>query len=304
VPERAFAICSLLFVMLVWGSAFAVTKVALAEVPPLLLALLRFAIASVLLATLIRVRGSWAPLRSLPLGRLTSLGLTGVSVYFLCFNFGLVYTTATDGALIQGAIPAVTAGLAAVVLGEDLTRARALGIGVSILGVVLLVLAGGRGGDAADPLLGNLLMVASVLSWSAYTVLGKGMQHLPRLPVTAATMLIGTVLLTPAAAYDLVVRPPAAVSSGGWLAVAYLGAGATALGYLVWDRALRSLDAGQVAGVLNLIPVIGVASAALLLGETPYPAQLGGGALVLAGVWLSTGTAAERTPRARGQRPC
>lgn len=72
------------------------------------------------------------------------------------------------------------------------------------------------------------------------------------------------------------------------LAALYLGAGPSALAYLLWNQALRHLDAGQAANFLNLIPVVGIASAAFFLGEVPTPGQLLGGSLVVGGVWLSS----------------
>lgn len=104
--------------------------------------------------------------------------------------------------------------------------------------------------------------------------------------IVAYSSLAGALLLLPAAAYDLATRPPAGLSPAAWLAVLYLGLGCSVLAYLLWQSALRHLDASQAVSFLNLIPVVGVASAALALGETLLPGQLLGGALVLLGVWL------------------
>ena len=65
-----------------------------------------------------------------------------------------------------------------------------------------------------------------------------------------------------------------------------MGVICSALGYLIWNWSLQHLDASQAANCVNLIPVVGVASGALVLGEAVTGVQLAGGALVLAGVWL------------------
>ncbi|MBI3976168.1 MAG: DMT family transporter [Armatimonadetes bacterium] len=292
---RLSALGSLLVVMLIWGNGFVAAKLALLEVPPLLFALLRFGLASALLVPLAQARGGLALLpRPLPLGTLALMGLTGITLTFVTINFALTLTSASSAAMIQGAGPAITAGLAIVFLGERFSRNRALGIGTSALGVALIVLAANLGTGAGTSLLGDLLMLSGTVSWAVYTILSKGLKATSRLAVTTYSTVFGTLLLVPLAAYDLAIRPPATISPISWLAVLYVGAGSSALGYVLWNRALRALDASQVMNFLNLIPVLGVASAALILGEAPLPVQLFGSALVLAGVWWSSHDPAPR----------
>ncbi len=283
---RALAVASLLLVMAIWGSTFVVTKSALDQVPPLLLALLRFAVASAILLPLAHARGGPALLpRPLPLGRLALMGATGVTLYFVAFNLSLAYTTASEGALIQGSIPAVSALAAVVLLRERLGPGRAAGITASVAGVALVVLAGG-GGEAPNRPLGNALMVGSVVAWAIYTVLGRRLGGASGLATTAYSTLLGTLFLVPPAAIELATRPRPTLSADGWLAVAYLGAVASALAFLLWNRALAVLDVGQASAFINLVPLVGVATATLVLGEPLLPAQLAGGGLVLVGVAL------------------
>src|SRR5689334_8983195 len=137
-PKRTLAVAGLIVVMSIWGSAFAITKAALAHVPPLTFALLRFLVASAVLCALCypRRRRLGALLRS---GWLTLLlmGLTGITLYYLGYQFGLVYGSATQGAVIQALIPAATAAAAVALLGERLSRQRIAGIGIALLGVIL-----------------------------------------------------------------------------------------------------------------------------------------------------------------------
>ena len=120
----------------------------------MLLALIRFVIASLLLLPLAQSRGGLALLpRPLPLGRLVLMGLTGVTLFFAGSNLGLVYTSAADAALIQGAIPVVTTVLAVLVLRERVDRWRIGGIGVAMFGVGLIVLTGQPTAAAPNPFL-------------------------------------------------------------------------------------------------------------------------------------------------------
>jgi drug/metabolite transporter (DMT)-like permease len=287
--SKFFAIGSLLLVMLIWGSALVVTKSTEAELPPLLLALLRFVIASAILIPIAQARGGLRLLpRPIPWRMLAFMGVTGVTLYVATSNLGVVYTTASEAALIQGSTPAVTAVLATVHLREHFDRIRATGIALSLTGVVLIVLTGQQTGDASNRLLGDLLMLGSVLAWAAYAILGKRLQHASQVAVTAYSTLLGTLFLIPLGLGNLAVHAPRAVSPATWLALFYLGAVSSALTYLLWNRALPHLDASQQGNFLNLIPVVGVVTAMLFLGERLVLVQIVGGILVLAGVWVTS----------------
>lgn len=289
VTPRLSAVLSLLLVMLIWGSTFAVTKSALSEAPPLVLALLRFLVASGALMALTGMRhGSRTVGARTPWGPLALMGLTGVALYFACFNLSLRYTTATEAALIQSSIPAVTLVMSAAFLRERLSPGRALGVVLSMLGVVWIALAGSQPEGAPNRLLGDALMFGAVVVWSGYTILGKRLEGLPQLPVTAYSTFLGTAMLVPLALLELRQAPPIRLTATGWASVAYLGLIASALCFGLWNRALRHLDASQVSNFINLVPLVGVATATVFLGERPSPAQLFGGLVVLVGVWLSS----------------
>src|SRR5918911_565182 len=126
---RALSILLVLVAVVIWGSTYVVTKGGVEDVPPMLFALLRYCVASALLVPIALVRGGTSRLpRPTPWGRLALMGLTGVALYYAGFNLGLTYTTASQGALIQSSIPAVTAAVAVIMLRERLSARRMLGI--------------------------------------------------------------------------------------------------------------------------------------------------------------------------------
>jgi drug/metabolite transporter (DMT)-like permease len=285
--NRYLAIILLVVTMIIWGSGFAVTKASLDEIPPILFALLRFVIASLLLVGLAGMRGGLAKLpRPAPVGTIALMGLTGVCLYYLGFNISLLYTSASQGALIQSFIPVVTALLAVFFLKESLSAKRILGIGVSIAGIILIMALAGTNADAPNPLLGNLLMLGAVVVWSVYTILAKRLAHIDQVVVTAGGTVIGALLLVPATLIEFWQSGAAfpAISGSGWLSIIYLGAISSAGGLLLYNRSLEYLDASQTANFLNLMPVVAVATAVLFLGENITGWQLAGGALVLLGV--------------------
>ena len=285
---RPLAHVLLFIAILIWGFAYVVTKSGLDTVPPMLFALLRYVVASLLLVPLALARGGLKRLpQPVPWKTLVLMAITGVALYYVLFNLALAHTSASQTALIQSAFPALVAIMALFWLHERVTRQRFAGIGLTIVGVVLIVATQDDAGSR-DPLLGSMLAFASVLSWSTYTILAKRISDADPIAVTAIISVIGTVLLIPAALIENTGFPVSSIPRDGWLAILYLGGLASAASYLLYSRALRDIDASLVGTFINLSPVIGVVSGVLVLGETITTTAVIGGVLVLAGVWLSS----------------
>jgi drug/metabolite transporter (DMT)-like permease len=256
----------------------------LERVPPLTLASARFAIALLVLLPLVRRVGERPTLGGTP----ALLGFTGVFVLYLTQNIGLGYTTAANGALIHGGIPVVAALMAVPILDERLDRGRLGGILVSFAGVAAVVLVGSNAGVGL-PALGDALLLLSTVAFSAYLVLGRrAFPNGGALPLVTGVTCYGLLFLLPASAVELAVQGMARPTPADFLGLFYLGGVASALAYLLSAHGLRHLEAGQAAVLINLIPLVGVAVAALLLGEAVSPVQAGGGLLILGGVWLVT----------------
>jgi drug/metabolite transporter (DMT)-like permease len=213
---------------------------------------------------------------------------------------GLEFTSASSAALVIASAPAVTVAFSIVFLRERLTLVRWIGIALSIVGVMLVT-----GAQVTDgyPLgwLGNALVFAGVVTWGIFTVQGKTMATgYSALVSTTAATASAAVMLLPAAAIEVAVRGTPNVDAGSVGAVLYLGVGASAVAYALWNFALGHVDASVAGPFINLVPVIGVALA-LLVGETMTILQLVGGLTVVSGVWLSQrGAASSRRPSGSG----
>ena len=286
---RPLSIVLLVLTMLWWGSTFVVTKGGLDEVPPMRFALLRFVVASLLLLAVALARGGLSRLpRPRPWGTLTLMALAGIAFYYVGFNLALTYTSASQGALVQSSSPAITAIAAVWLLGERVTKWRLLGIVLAIGGVLLIVARGAPDANAPAPLLGNLLMFGTVVLWSVYTVFAKRLANADPAVVMAVVSCIGTLMLIPPALIEAARTPVAPISLESWLRIIYLGAFPSAAGFLLYSRALRDLDATHAGIFINLVPVIGVISGVVILGDSISPMALAGGILVLAGIWISS----------------
>lgn len=276
----------------IWGSTFVVTKDVMAEFPPLALAFLRVAIGAALLLPLawMRHRRAAADVPPLPWGTLFAMGCIGVALYYFVFNLAMVYISASQGALVQSSIPAMTALIAMVWLRERASPKRITGIVLSVVGVIVIFVGAedsGATGSLGGKWLGNLLMFGSVIAWGIYTSLAKRVAAFDPLVVTGYVIAFGAALLLPCALYELAGRALPRVTAMGALQILYLGGMASGIAFLIYNRALEAMDASQAGVFANLIPVVGVLSGVAFLGEPLSWRAILGGAVVMLGVWIT-----------------
>jgi drug/metabolite transporter (DMT)-like permease len=275
----------LLLTMTVWGSTFVVTKGLIELWPPFTLALVRVGTGTLVLLPLAIARHQRGT--RLPWGTIWCMGLLGVTLYYLTFNLAMVYVSASQGALVQASIPAMTALVAVVWLRERATAMRWLGIALSVSGV-LIVFSGNGSAPAQSTLLGNFLMFASVVCWALYTALAKRVASFETLVITACVTGTGTLLLLPFSAYEIMNAGLQPLPISGWVGVGYLGGIASGLAYVLYNSSLRHLDASAVGVYTNLIPVVGVLTGVVFLGEPLSLRAILGGAIVMLGVWITS----------------
>ena len=281
----------LVAVMSLWGCTFVLTKDVIGEVPPLTLAFLRVAIGFLVLfpVAIIRRMRLAQPRPALPWKAIFAMGCIGVSFYYGVFNLGLVYTSASQGALVQSSIPAVTALVAMLWLGEHASRVRIAGIVLSVMGV-LIIFSGSQMSDASSPLpvLGNALVFLSVVAWGIYTSLAKRYANVDAIVLTAGVIGVGALILLPAAAIEMHGHAWPQLSSLQWGELLLLGAGASGLAYMFYNLALQDVDASLAGVFANLIPVVGVLSGMVILDDPISIRAIAGGVIVMTGVWLTS----------------
>jgi drug/metabolite transporter (DMT)-like permease len=278
---------SILFVMIVWGSASSVTKIAVNEIPPFALAFLRFATALITLL-LMRPFSSSTNDTPLPWAPIAFMGLSGVTVFYVFFNLSLLYTSASIGSLIQGFIPVSIAIFAVIFLKERLSVLQIMGILLSVAGIVIIGMLANNGPGAQSSVKGTLYMILASLSWAVYTVLSKKVVSADALKVTIGVAFTGVLFLLPFAVAESWKTGVPTISWRGWVAVVYLGSIGSALCYFLYNKAMEVMSAAQVGNFLNLDPVIGLIIALIFLGEHINMLQAMGGLLVIGGVFLSS----------------
>lgn len=262
---------------LLWALNVIASRLAMREIGPEWGSFLRFALALPLFLLTLR---RWP--RLAPLGQTLFLALTGVALFNLVFFAGLRWAPASDAAVIAAVYPISTALAYSLYFRKPLGRDLALGLFLSSLGVGLLGLAHAQG-EGQNRLLGDLLLVGAALLWGVYSVgVSLGVRGREPLELTAASMLLGSLLLLPLA----LAQPWPKASPLAWGGLLYSGWGGAFLAFTLWGLILKRYPASQVAPLMNLTPALALVFS-LLLGEAPSPWDLPGLVLVALGVYLA-----------------
>ena len=271
------------------------TRVTLADVPPATLALARLVVGSLALSPLARRETSSPPPTRRDRWTLAWMGIVGFGAAFILGNWGIAASTATNAALLIVVEPVSLMLLGPALLGERLTRREALAAALAVGGALLVVVNGIPG--VTERLVphwrGDLLLVLSGLAYASYSLLGRRVldRHAAG-RVTASSILWGALAMLPLALGEwLAGRRPVWT----WAAVAgtlYLALVVTALGYLVWNWALRRVKAARAAIFLCVQPVAGALLGVVLLGEPLTLFTLLGGGLIVGGLALAFGSVA------------
>ncbi|MBD3009544.1 EamA family transporter [Streptomyces sp. 5-10] len=275
-----------------WGVNFVVIEVGLDHFPPLLFCALRFLVAALPAVFLVgppRVAWRWI------LGVGLALGVAKFGLLFIGMHEGM---PAGLSSLVLQVQAVFTALFAAVVLAERPGWRRLLGMAVALAGIAVAAVDEGTSG----PLLGFVLVVAAAAFWGVSNVLTR-----KAAPPDALNFMVWVSLVPvlPLLALSLVfegARPDVeALSRLDWAgvgAIVYVAWVATVFGFGAWGFLLRTYDASAVAPFSLLVPVFGMSSAALVLGEGISAPRWLAAALLVGGVAL-TSLPGGRLPRMR-----
>jgi drug/metabolite transporter (DMT)-like permease len=226
-------------------------------------------------------RDSWASL--------ALMGFVGVFVHQMIQAHALRITSAVSTGWLIGLTPVWSALLSAWVLRERFGPVKVAGLGLGFLGAALVVTRGelGAGLLALPQTRGDLLILLSTLNWAVYTVLGHPvLKRLGPARATTGALLFGWLMLVPFFVHEQGWRQYTRLTPTGWAAVLFLGIACSGLGYLFWYGALEKVEASRVAAFLYLEPLVTLAAAVAVLGESVDATTVIGGMLVLAGVAL------------------
>lgn len=282
---------ALLVACFLWAVSFVAAKIALESTPPLTLVTVRLTVASVCFVAWRIFAGKkadwdgfgwWSAIIALSLVNL---------LHYVVQTIGLQYTSAANASLYAVTAPISIVLLGRIFLGETISLPKSVGIMCALCGVLTVM-----GLDTVlafqlpPHLLGDLLVLASIVIWGAFTVFGKRTtEQLGAFQMTALITVIGSLGMVPVCLGELHQRSFSLVqiSAEAWLAILFLGVTCSFLATLCYFYAVEHSESQKVGVYLYTIPPMTAVIACFYLGESLGPNFFVGSFLVFCGVCLT-----------------
>lgn len=289
----------LVLTCLFWAGNTIAAKFAVGEIAPFQLVLARWLLVALALLLLFgqELRAHWqtARPRLLEIGLISAVGFTGFNGLFYV---AALETTAVNIGIIQGSIPVFVLVLALIAYGTRIGALQALGVAVTLAGVVLVA----TNGDPASILAlgvgpGDALMLLACLLYGLYAT---ALQRRPKIPGRALFTLMASIAALTSVPFwiaEMVISAPDWPSQQGWIVTLYVAVFPSCLAQLFFLRGVDLIGPGPAGVYVNLVPVFSPLLAVLILGErfaAYHAAALG---LVLAGIWLAQSRGLRRGAR-------
>ena len=271
----------------IWGTTFISSKLLLQEgLSPAAIMILRFVLAYVLMLPF--VKGKWFCKSLKDELLMVLLGISGGSLYFLLENTALVYTQASNVAIIIAATPLLTMLTVNLLDRGKGASKRLYGYSLMSLAGVALVILNGNFVLKLNPI-GDLLTFGAVVTWVIYSIIiAKVQERYSSWMITRKIFFYGVVTLLPYfliepwnVTWEMMSRPMV------WGNIAYLGVLASLGCYMTWNIVIKRLGAVDATNYLYINPIVAMITANLLLGERITPLAIAGTALILVGVYLA-----------------
>jgi drug/metabolite transporter (DMT)-like permease len=273
---------------LFWAGNYIFGKYVGAEMSPLQITFSRWFLASIILVVVAAVfeKPEWKEVLKLwqPLAAMAVLGIIG---YTFMVYYALRFTSSTNAALVNTINPAMIAIAAAIYLKEKMSRLQVAGVVLSLVGVFVVL----TGGNLLQLFQvhynkGDLIMVVAMGVWTIYSMVGKQIKEIPPITATAVSSAMAAVIMAPFVLYQGM--NVAALSPMAWTGIIYITIFPSVISFVIWNIGVKELGANKTGIFLNLIPVF-TAIISWALGNQITAAQVIGGLLVFAGVYLTMG---------------
>ncbi|MDQ7092969.1 DMT family transporter [Desulfosporosinus sp. PR] len=283
--EQFLANLAMVAVIIFWGISYVSIKITVIEIPPITMALLRFAIASLMLWAILHRVEPQTKLEKSDLPKMVLGGIFGIAIYFIFENIGVKFSSAINASLIVSLVPIITIVLDVLFFHSRLSFLKLLGVVVAVGGSYLAVTANGKVELSSGQFLGNILMICAMISWAFFTLVNKSLQKkYSGLFLTTYETIFGTLCFIPLSfleSKEWKFFSPIALGN-----ILFLAFFCSVGGYLLYTYALKRLDVALTTIYLNLIPVVGVLCGYLILKESVLPIQLVGGTITLLAIVL------------------
>lgn len=281
--KKIISIVFLLITVLAWGISFLSIKISLTVFPPVSLAFYRFLIAGAIQFLLIKILGINEKIDKKDLPLLIVAGLTGITIYYILENNGLMRISANDASIIVAMLPVFTAIIEKFILRKKLSLITVLGIALSILGVFLVIGAKLEGGS----LIGYLLMFLSAISFAIYLIITKPLfQKYSDITIAFYQSIIGCIGFIPFLFFEEVKWE--LMDLNILINFLFLAIICSAVANYIYLYALNNTSVSVSAIFLNLVPVVTFISSFIIYDEKLSGIQLFGALIVIASVTMVT----------------
>jgi len=283
--NKMLGIAAIMTAVILWGISFVNIRVAVQVLPAMTLGALRFAIASVLLTGVMKIKKESFKLHKEDMFNVFIAGAVGITIYFYFENNGIKYTSASAASLIIASIPVFSVMFESIIQKKPITKKTVACLSLSIIGVCMVVGIDFKSLIGSGYMKGYLMMGGAVISWVAYSVSSTPLfKKYNQLQVLFWQSIVGLVCFIPFALMETTVW--ADVTTEIWIHVGILGVFASAIGFYVYLYALDVLGIGESSYYLNLIPIVTIIVGYFYLGETLGALQLMGGVVIIISVFL------------------
>lgn len=273
--------------MLCWSGNVVLGRAVAGEIPPVLLAQIRWIGAALLLAPFAwrHVKQDWPTIRKhLPL--LALLAFTGITAYNTLAYLGLQFTTAINGLLIQSAAPLVIGFWSLILFRDALTRKQLFGTLVSMTGVLVILTRGELSLLLSLAFnVGDILFFLAFMFYGFYSAVLRKRPKMHWLSFLWIAIVFGAVLLLPALLLEQASGAQLAAFDWSTLAAfAYVIIFASIVAYMCFNRGVELIGANRAGPFFHLMPLFGSIMAVLFLGESPALFHAIGYTFILIGV--------------------
>jgi drug/metabolite transporter (DMT)-like permease len=275
---------------LCWAGNAIVGRLAAGHIPPVTLSFLRWSLAFLIILPFAwkHLAHDWPAIRG-RLGLMVTLSVTGIGCFNTLQYWALEYTQALNTLLLQSAGPLIVAVWSLILLGVRLTLAQAIGVLVSMAGVLVILLHGDLTTLANIEFnKGDLIFIVALIIFGLYSVLTLKRPAIHGLSFVAFTFGCGAACLIPLWIWELISRPVMTLDTKNLLSLFYVAVFPSTLAYLCFNRGVQLIGANRAAPFFHVVPVFGAVMAIIFLGEHPQPFHFIGFALVLAGVYAAS----------------
>lgn len=294
--DRPYLLLSL--VSLFWAINIVLGRYIAGTIPPIMLAQIRWGGAGLILLPFVvgHIRRDWAQIRA-HFAIMIVLGLTGMTLYNTLAYYGLQYTEAINGLLIQSAAPLVIGLLSFVLFRDRLTAGQISGILMSLFGVTVII----TRGDLATLLglkfnEGDLWFLLALVFYATYAAILRLRPRIHFLSFLGFTIIAGALMQLPATIVEWSLGGRIEPTPAAFAVIAYIVTFPSIVAYLFFNRGVELIGANRAGPFFHLIPVFGSVIAILFLGERPALYHGFGYALIIGGIVVAQNWARQADP--------